>query len=81
MFTSEYDDSLRIAIARAIYDDPYFIHYAIQALPPIHIIVKDGNVTLEGVVANAMDRAQAQADAEFAGTFFALNNQLPPRKR
>jgi len=74
--TSTYDDELRIAVARAIFNDPYFIHYANQAVPPIHIIVKNGNVTLEGVVNNALDRAKAEADARFAATFFSLTNNL-----
>src|SRR5206468_2704666 len=74
--TSNYDDQLRIAIARAIYGDPYFVHYGNQALPPIHIIVKNGNVTLVGVVNNQVDRAKAEADARFAATFFALTNDL-----
>jgi hyperosmotically inducible protein len=74
--TSEYDDSLRMAIARAIYNDPYFIHYGNQAIPPIHIIVKNGNVTLEGVVANQMDRAKAEADTRLAATFFNFTNNL-----
>ncbi len=73
---SSYDDSLRIAIARAIYNDPYFLHYATQALPPMHIIVKNGNVTLEGVVGTQLDGAKAEADARFAGTFFSLTNNL-----
>ena len=73
---SEYDDSLRLAIARAIYNDPYFIHYRDQALPPIHIIVKNGNVTLEGVVANPLDRAKAEADARLAATFFNFTDNL-----
>jgi len=73
---SLYDDSLRIAIARAIYNDPYFTSYAIQAVPPIHIIVKNGNVTLEGVVATQLDRVRAEMAARFAGTFFSLTNNL-----
>jgi hyperosmotically inducible protein len=74
--TSEYDDSLRFAVARAIYNDPYFIHYRDQALPPIHIIVKNGNVTLEGVVLNPLDRAKAEADARLAATFFNFTDNL-----
>jgi hyperosmotically inducible protein len=74
--TSEYDDSLRLAIARAIYNDPFFIRYGNQALPPIHIIVKNGNVTLEGVVANQLDRAKAEADARLAATFFNFTDNL-----
>ena len=74
--TSEYDDSLRLAIARAIYNDPYFIHYGNQALPPIHIIVKNGNVTLEGVVASQMDRTKAEMDARLAATYFNFTDNL-----
>jgi osmotically-inducible protein OsmY len=74
--TSEYDDSLRLAIARAIYNDPYFIHYGTQALPPIHIIVKKGNVTLEGVVASKLDRAKAEGDARLAATYFSFTDNL-----
>jgi len=74
--TSNYDDELRLAVARAIYNDPYFIHYRDQTLPPIHIIVKNGNVTLDGVVANQMDRVKAENDARFAATFFSLADNL-----
>lgn len=74
--TSQFDDRLRLAIARAIYKDPFFIHYADQALPPIHVIVKNGNVTLEGVVANKLDRAKADADARLAATFFNFTDNL-----
>jgi len=74
--TSVWDDQLRLAIARAIYHDSYFLQYANQALPSIHIIVKNGNVTLEGVVANEVDRAKAENDARFAATFFSLTNNL-----
>jgi hyperosmotically inducible protein len=74
--TSEYDDSLRIAIARAIYGDPLFINYGNQALPSIHIIVKNGDVTLEGVVLNKLDRAKAETDARLAATYFNLTNNL-----
>jgi hyperosmotically inducible protein len=73
---SDYDESLRIAIARAIYNDPYFLHYRDQALPPIHVIVKNGNVTLEGVVASALDRAKAEADARLAATYFNFTDNL-----
>jgi len=73
---SEYDDSLRMAIARAIYNDPYFIHYRDQALPPIHIVVKNGNVSLEGVVATSLDRTKAETDARLAATYFNLTDNL-----
>jgi len=74
--TSEYDDSLRMAIARAIYNDPFFMNYRNQAIPPIHVIVDNGNVTLEGVVANQVDKAKADADARLAATFFNFTDNL-----
>ncbi len=74
--TSFYDDNLRVAVARAIYNDPYFVHYATQALPSIHIIVKNGNVTLDGVVNSKVDRAKAETDARFAATYFSLVDNL-----
>lgn len=73
---SNFDDQLRLRIARAIYRDPYFIGYGIQANPPIHIVVKNGNVTLEGVVNSQVDRAKAETAARFAGTFFSLTDNL-----
>ncbi len=73
---SEFDDALRIQIARAIYGDPSFIYYGNQALPPIHILVKNGNVTLVGVVATQLDKAKAGMDALNAGTFFSFKNDL-----
>ncbi len=79
--TSNYDDQLRLAIARAIYHDTYFIQYANRALPSIHIIVKNGNVTLEGVVATQLDRIKAENDARFAATFFSLTNNLRVEQR
>ncbi|MGH9357473.1 MAG: BON domain-containing protein, partial [Terriglobia bacterium] len=74
--TSPLDDSLRLAIARAIYNDSYFVNYANQAVPPIHIIVDNQNVTLEGVVNSQIDKQRAEMDARFAGTYLSLTNNL-----
>lgn len=73
---SPYDHDLRIRIARAIYGDPYFFGYADMANPPIHIIVDNGNVTLDGVVNSEVDRSKAEEQARFAGTFFNLTDNL-----
>src|SRR5881227_2752058 len=56
---SPMDDRLRIAEYRAIYGQPGLDRYAMQAVPPIHIIVDNGKVTLEGVVANQGDKDMA----------------------
>ncbi len=58
----------------------YFIHYANQALPPIHIIVKNGNVTLEGVVASTMDRTKAEMAARLTGLSFSVVDHLQVEK-
>jgi hyperosmotically inducible periplasmic protein len=73
---SSFDDRLRMQVARAIYGDPFFVQYANLALPPIHIIVKNGNVTLEGIVANQMDRVKAEMAARNAGLSFSVMNNL-----
>src|SRR6266700_1457844 len=61
------DDNLRLRVARAIYRDPALSRYAIQAIPPIHIIVKNGEVTLEGVVNNELEKNVAGMRAATAG--------------
>jgi len=73
---SSFDDRLRLQIARAIYRDPYFVYYADQAIPPIHIVVDNGHVTLYGVVATQMDRTKADLAARSAGLAFSVDNQL-----
>jgi hyperosmotically inducible protein len=73
---SPFDNQLRSRIAAAIYRDPLLNRYANQALPPIHIIVKNGNVTLTGVVHDPVEKAAAFRAARFAATYLDLNNQL-----
>jgi hyperosmotically inducible protein len=46
------------------------------AVPPIHIIVKNGDVTLEGVVANQMDKEVAEIAAKGVGSTHKINNNL-----
>ena len=54
------DDQIRRAVYRAIYGDPALsTRYGYRSLPPIHIIVENGNVTLEGAVARQMDKRPA----------------------
>jgi len=45
-------------------------------VPPIHIIVKNGRVTLVGVVANEMDRVVAVTRAKSVPGTFAVTDQL-----
>src|SRR4029434_7034398 len=52
---SAFIDRIHLATDRAIYRQPGLDRLAFQAVPPVHIIVKNGNVTLEGVVNSKMD--------------------------
>ena len=73
---SNFDDRLRLQVARAIYRDPQFTRYAMEAVPPIHIIVDNGHVTLTGVVASDMDKQIAGLRASGVGLGFGpvVNN-------
>jgi hyperosmotically inducible protein len=71
------DDRIRRAAFMAIYGDPALsTRYAYQAVPPIHIIVKNGNITLEGVVANQMDKTIAGVRANALPGVFSVTNNL-----
>jgi osmotically-inducible protein OsmY len=73
---SAMDDQLRRAEFRAIYGESGLQRYAIQAVPPIHIIVKNGNVTLEGVVGSEMDKNLAGLRANQVPNVFSVKNNL-----
>lgn len=69
------DDRIRLAVYHAIYSTSGLDRYALRAMPPIHIVVKNGNVTLVGVVANEGDRNLAGISAQgVPGTFSVTNN-------
>ena len=70
------DDRIRLSVYRAIYFHPVFTRYAIRAVPPIHIIVKNGDVTLEGVVATEADKNIANIQANGVAGVFSVMNHL-----
>ena len=70
------DDRIRLDTYRAIYGHPALNRYSLQAVPPIHIIVKNGQVTLEGVVANEMDKNIANLQANSVSGVFSVTNNL-----
>lgn len=74
---SPMDDQIRRAEFRAIYGDPEIgDRYGHQALPSIHIIVKNGHVKLEGVVANQMDKNLINVRANSVPNVFSVENDL-----
>jgi hyperosmotically inducible periplasmic protein len=70
------DDQLRRALYRAIYGDPALSRYGFSAVASIHIIVKNGNVTLEGVVDNEADKNLANLRANGVPNVFSVKNNL-----
>lgn len=73
---SPFDDRLRLALFRAIYSYPGLDRYALGAIPGIHIIVNNGNVRLEGVVAREMDKNIANLRANGVAGVFSVENNL-----
>jgi hyperosmotically inducible protein len=71
---STFDDDLRFRIARAIYGNSNFWNYGAMANPPIHIIVENGHVTLDGVVNSNTDRMLARSLASSFGAFSVTND-------
>jgi hyperosmotically inducible periplasmic protein len=70
------DDRIRRAEHRAIYGFPSLNWYAVGALPSIRIIVKGGNVTLEGVVDSEADKNAAGLQASTVHGVFSVKNNL-----
>jgi hyperosmotically inducible periplasmic protein len=74
---SPMDDRIRVAAYRAIYGDSTLsTRYGFQALPSIHIIVRNGHIRLEGVVANEADKNIAGMRANGVSGAFSVENDL-----
>jgi hyperosmotically inducible periplasmic protein len=75
------DDQIRRNVYRAIYaDDGILFRYAIEVVPTIHIIVKNGNVTLKGVVDTKEDSDFANVKANGVSQVFSVKNELRVEK-
>ena len=73
---SPFDDRIRIATYRAIYGYGPLQRYALGTQPSIRIIVKNGNVSLEGIVNTAMDRTLVNMRANQVPGVFSVSNEL-----
>jgi hyperosmotically inducible periplasmic protein len=70
------DDELRLRLAHAIYSSPTLQKYAIDPQAPIRIVVKNGNVELQGVVLNEADSQLAYSQARSVPGVFNVTNHL-----
>jgi hyperosmotically inducible protein len=73
---SSFDDEVRIRTYRTIFRTGGLYRYAMGANPSIHIVVKGGHVTLEGVVANEADAQLANIAANSVPGVFSVTNNL-----
>jgi hyperosmotically inducible protein len=73
---SPMDDSIRRQVFRAIYSHESLATYGLMAVPPIHIVVKNGHVTLNGVVARQMDKQIAEIQAKSVPGVFSVTDEL-----
>ncbi len=73
---SPFDDQIRVMTYRKIYGDSSLLYYAIQPVPPIRIIVRNGNVILKGTVSTAMDLQLAYMAANSVPGVFSVTNEL-----
>jgi hyperosmotically inducible protein len=74
------DDRIRRAVYRAVFSTPSLQRYSLGANPAIHIVVKNGHVTLEGVVAMESDRNLANIQANQVSGVFSVTNHLRVEK-
>ena len=73
---SGFDDELRIRLASAIYGHSSLQQYSLDPQAPIRIVVENGNVRLEGVVLNEMQKNIAGAQANSVSGVFSVTNNL-----
>jgi hyperosmotically inducible protein len=72
---SSFDDNIRARAYRALFSGP-LARYSLGTLPPIHIIVKNGNVTLTGEVSSQGDSQIAYTRVNGLAGVFAVKNEL-----
>jgi hyperosmotically inducible protein len=74
------DEKMRTAVYHAILTQQDLQRYFIRAVPPIHIIVKNGFVTLVGSVGTQMDKNLAETAARDVPGTFGVSNKLKVEK-
>ena len=73
---SMFDNQIRRAEYRTVFSQGDLGRYTMGALPQVRIVVKNGHVTLEGVVMNQMDKAMAGIFANTVPGVFSVTNNL-----
>ena len=75
------DDDSRRAVYRAIFEDSTLQRYAVPEVPVVHIILRNGEVTLEGAVASEAEKNLASTRAAGVAGISAVKNNLSVRAK
>jgi hyperosmotically inducible protein len=73
---SPFDDNIRIRTLRGLERTGSLYRYFMGVNPSIRIVVKNGHVTLDGIVQNSMDRQMAYMAANGISGVFSVTNDL-----
>lgn len=73
---SPFDDQIRRQTFRTLFNTGGLHRYLLGTNPGLHIIVKNGHITLEGVVANRGDARLANIIANGVDNAFSVTNNL-----
>jgi hyperosmotically inducible protein len=73
---SPFDNQIRRAEYRTVFSHGDLGRYTLGAVAQVHIIVKNGHVSLEGVVMNQMDKNMAGIYANTVPGVFSVENNL-----
>lgn len=73
---SPVDGRIRLAVYAATYGQLLLSQYAARALAPVHIVVKNGNATLQGTVENQMDKTQFFTQASAVPGIVSVTDHL-----
>ena len=75
------DDDARRAVYRAIFEDSTLQRYAATEIPAIHILLKNGEVRLEGAVATESEKSLATARASTVSGILGVKNNIAVRTK
>ncbi|MEO5922870.1 MAG: BON domain-containing protein [Bryobacteraceae bacterium] len=73
---SPFDNNIRIRAYNAIFGFPALSRYALNSRSPVRILVKNGNVTIAGVVNNELDRTLIYSRLQSLPQVFSVTNHL-----
>ena len=70
------DDDFRRAVYRSVFEDSTLQRYAVSEVPVIHIILRNGEVTLEGSVATEAEKSLASTRASSVSGITSVKNNI-----